>query len=196
MRHYTSQQEKSPLWIQSPEETSRVWIYGSRFSVSVPYYTQLKHTHTITHIQHKTTHSHTHEKFIHARVHTHKHTCMQTYACTLTPVIYLATSIWQAISSTKIIIPEWLYLGDSSSFTSLLYSYRLFGPISLPYPEKSVNKIATFCSSRCFQEDVFYYRKRCRIKRVPPLKRPSTLDGRAETAVLLSVRYHIEKTSL
>ena len=43
-----SQQEKSPLWIQSPEETSRVWIHGSKFSVPVPYYTQLKHTHTHT----------------------------------------------------------------------------------------------------------------------------------------------------
>ena len=41
---HISQQEKSPLWIQSPEETSRVWIYGSRFSVSVPYSTQLKQT--------------------------------------------------------------------------------------------------------------------------------------------------------
>ena len=42
---HMSQQEKSPLWIQSPEETSRVWIHGSRFSVPVPYNTQLKHTH-------------------------------------------------------------------------------------------------------------------------------------------------------
>ena len=41
---HKSQQEKSALWIQSPEETSRVWIHGSRFPV--PYYTQLKHTHT------------------------------------------------------------------------------------------------------------------------------------------------------
>jgi len=40
------QQEKSPLWIQSSEETSRVWIHGPRFSVPVPYYTQLKHTHS------------------------------------------------------------------------------------------------------------------------------------------------------
>ena len=42
---HMSQQEKSPLWIQSPEETSRVWIHSSRFSVPVPvpYYTQLKH---------------------------------------------------------------------------------------------------------------------------------------------------------
>ena len=38
------QQERSPLWIQSPDETSRVWIHDSRFSVPVPYYTQLKHT--------------------------------------------------------------------------------------------------------------------------------------------------------
>jgi len=45
---HMSQQEKSPLWIQSPEETSRIWIHGSRFSVPVPYYTQLKHTHTRT----------------------------------------------------------------------------------------------------------------------------------------------------
>jgi len=45
---HMSQQEKSPLWIQSSEETSRVWIHGSRFSVPVPYYTQLKHTHTHT----------------------------------------------------------------------------------------------------------------------------------------------------
>ena len=43
---HMSQQEKSPLWMQSPEETSRVWIHGSRFSVPVPYNTQLKHTHT------------------------------------------------------------------------------------------------------------------------------------------------------
>jgi len=41
---HMSQQEKSPLWIQSPEETSRVRIHGSRFSVTVPYYTELKHT--------------------------------------------------------------------------------------------------------------------------------------------------------
>ena len=41
---HMSQLEKSPLWIQSPEETSRIWIHGSRFSVPVPYYTQLKHT--------------------------------------------------------------------------------------------------------------------------------------------------------
>ena len=45
---HMSQQEKSPLWIQSPEKTSRVWIHGSRFSVPVPYYTQLKNTHTHT----------------------------------------------------------------------------------------------------------------------------------------------------
>ena len=44
---HMSQQEKSPLWIHSPEETSRGWIHGSRFSVPVPYYTQLKHTHNI-----------------------------------------------------------------------------------------------------------------------------------------------------
>jgi len=43
---HMSQHEKWPLWIQSPEETSRVWIHGSRFSVPVPYQTQLKHTHT------------------------------------------------------------------------------------------------------------------------------------------------------
>jgi len=43
---HMSQQEKSPLWIQSPEETSRVWIHDSRFSVPVPYHTQLKKTHT------------------------------------------------------------------------------------------------------------------------------------------------------
>ena len=43
-----SQQEKSPLWIQSPEESSRVWSNDSRVSVHVPYYTQLKHTHTHT----------------------------------------------------------------------------------------------------------------------------------------------------
>ena len=41
---HMSQQEKSPLWIQSPEETFRVRIHGSR--LSVPYYTQLTHTHT------------------------------------------------------------------------------------------------------------------------------------------------------
>ena len=54
---HMSQQEKSPLWIQSPEETSRVWIHGSRFSVPVSYYTQLKHTHRHTHTH---THTHTH----------------------------------------------------------------------------------------------------------------------------------------
>ena len=51
---HMSQREKSPLCIQSPEETSRVWILGSRFSVPVPYYTQLKKTHT-----HTQTHTHT-----------------------------------------------------------------------------------------------------------------------------------------
>ena len=50
---HMSQQEKSPLWIQSPEETSRVRIHGSRLSVPVPYYRQLKHTDTHTH-----THTH------------------------------------------------------------------------------------------------------------------------------------------
>ena len=49
---HMSQQEKSSLWIQSPEETSRVWIHDSRLSVPVPYYTQLKkNTHTHTHTQ-------------------------------------------------------------------------------------------------------------------------------------------------
>ena len=53
-----SQQEKSPLWIQSPEETSRDWIHGWRFSVHVLYDTQFKtHTHTYTHTH---THTHTH----------------------------------------------------------------------------------------------------------------------------------------
>jgi len=41
---HMSQQEKLPLWIQSPEETFRVWIHGSRLSVPVPYYKQLKQT--------------------------------------------------------------------------------------------------------------------------------------------------------
>ena len=41
---HMSQQGKSPLWIQSPEETYIVGIHGSRFSVSVPYYAQLKPT--------------------------------------------------------------------------------------------------------------------------------------------------------
>ena len=47
---FLSQQEKSPLWIQSPEETTRVWIHGSRFSVPVPSYTKLKHTRAQTHL--------------------------------------------------------------------------------------------------------------------------------------------------
>jgi hypothetical protein len=41
---HMSPQEKSPLWIQFPKETSIVWIHGSRLAVPVPYYTQLKHT--------------------------------------------------------------------------------------------------------------------------------------------------------
>ena len=66
-----SQQEKSPLWIQSPEETSRVWIHGSRFSVPVPYNTQLKQTHTHTH--------HTHDTQTHTQTHTLTHTDTHTY---------------------------------------------------------------------------------------------------------------------
>jgi len=37
--------EKSLLWIQYAHELSRVWIHSSRFSVTAPYSTLLKHTH-------------------------------------------------------------------------------------------------------------------------------------------------------
>jgi len=48
---HISQQEKSPLWIQSPEETSRVRTHVSGFSVPVPYYTKIKHTLTVPEIE-------------------------------------------------------------------------------------------------------------------------------------------------
>ena len=60
------------LWIQSPEESSRVWTQTSIFSVPVPYYTPLKHTHIHTHSR---THAHLHACMhaeIHKRVYTYK----------------------------------------------------------------------------------------------------------------------------
>ena len=53
---HMSQHEKSSLWIYCPEESFRVWIHGSIFSVPVLYSTWLKLTnkqtnkHTHTHI--------------------------------------------------------------------------------------------------------------------------------------------------
>ena len=41
---YMVQHEKSAVWIRCPDESSGVWIYGSRLSVPVPYSTQQKHT--------------------------------------------------------------------------------------------------------------------------------------------------------
>jgi len=76
--------EKSPLWIQSPEATSIVWIHGSRFSVPVPDYTQLTHTHAHTHTHtHTRTHTHTHTHIhTHTRANTHTHTRTRTHTHT------------------------------------------------------------------------------------------------------------------
>ena len=126
---HTSQQEKSPLWIQSPEETSRVWIHGSRFSVPVPYYTQLKHTH-----KHARAHTHTYIYiYTHTHTHTHTGTIYKHHVFDSNQALCLYLCVRACVLCCYIVSLTCNIFFTFSLIYSFRRSYRTYGHVCFPY---------------------------------------------------------------
>ena len=77
---HVSQDEKSLLWIQTPDESSRQNNRDAESAEPVPTDPLTTHTHTHTHTQRTHAHTQTQNAYAHTNTRTHTHTHAHTHS--------------------------------------------------------------------------------------------------------------------